>query len=133
MADVTVKRDEDFEATFRGAMLKARAGLGVTSFGMQILRLPPNTDAYPEHDHAESGQEEVYVVLDGRATLTVGGETHELEKYMFARVGPRETRKLITTDEAARLLVLGGTPGAAYEVVPLTEAGAPDPMAGADG
>ena len=29
---------------------------------------------------------------------------------MFARVGPRETRKLITTDEAARLLVLGGTP-----------------------
>lgn len=133
MADVTVKRDEDFETTFRGAMLKARAGLGVTSFGMQIVRLPAKTDAYPEHDHAESGQEEVYLVLDGRVTLSAGGETHELEEGMFARVGPRETRKVFTTDEAARLLVLGGTPGAAYEAVPLTEAGAPDPMAGTDG
>ena len=92
MADVTVKREEDFEATFRGAMLKARAGLGVTSFGMQIVRLPPNTDAYPEHDHAESGQEEVYVVLDGRATLTVGGETHELERRTCSPASARARR-----------------------------------------
>ena len=34
------------------------------------------------------GQEEVYTVLEGKATLTVGGEEHELEPGVFARVGP---------------------------------------------
>jgi hypothetical protein len=70
MADVTVRRTEEFEPTFRGGMLKARAGLGVTSFGMQILNLPANLDRYPEHDHNFDGQEEVYVVLEGAATLS---------------------------------------------------------------
>ena len=59
MADVTVKRTEDFEPTFGGGMLKARSGLGITSFGMQLLRLPSQADRYPEHDHARDGQEEV--------------------------------------------------------------------------
>jgi len=31
-----------------------------------------------EHDHAEDGQEEVYVLLHGAATLTVDGDTVEL-------------------------------------------------------
>ena len=56
MADVTVKRTEEFEPTFGGGMLKARAGLGVTSFGMQVLRFPPNATRYPEHDHASDGR-----------------------------------------------------------------------------
>ena len=30
MADLTVKRTEEFEPTFRGGMVKARAGLGVS-------------------------------------------------------------------------------------------------------
>ena len=47
MADVTVKRTEDFEPTFGGAMLKARSGLGVTSFGIQLLRLPPERRPLP--------------------------------------------------------------------------------------
>ena len=129
MADVTVKRTEDFEPTFRGGMLKARSGLGVSSFGMQLLRLPPQADRYPEHDHARDGQEEVYLVLDGAATLTVGGEEHELAPGVFARVGPSETRKLITGDAAAQVLALGGVPGRPFEVTQFTEEGEPDPLA----
>jgi uncharacterized cupin superfamily protein len=131
MADVTLKRTEDFEATYGGAMLKLRAGLGVTSFGIQLLRLPPNLDAYPEHDHSETGQEEVYVALDGRATLTAGGEEHVLEPGVYARVGPNEPRKIVTGDAPATILALGGTPGEAYTVVDYTEEGAPDPFAAA--
>ena len=129
MADVTVKRTEDFEATFGGGMLKARAGLGVTSFGMQLLRFPPNADRYPEHDHAFDGQEEVYLVLDGSATLTVADETHELEPGVFARVGPSESRKLATGDSPAVILVLGGIPGQPFQVAEFTEEGEPDPLA----
>lgn len=127
MPDVTVKREEDFETTFRGGMLRARAGLGVTAFGMQIIRLPAGTDFYPEHDHAGDGQEEVYVALEGSATLNVGEESWTLEPGTFARVGPRETRKIVTTDSPARVLCLGGIPGAPYEAWSRSETGAPDP------
>ena len=128
MADVTVKRTEEFERTFRGGMLKARAGLGVTSFGMQILNFPPNATRYPEHDHADDGEEEVYLVLEGRATLVVGEERWELEPKVFARVGPTETRRIETGDEPARVLALGGVPGQPFVVTPYTEEGAPDPL-----
>ena len=133
MADVTVKRTEDFEATFGGAMLKARSGLGVTSFGMQLLRFPPHADRYPEHDHSHDGQEEVYTVLEGRAVLQVGDEEHELEPGVFARVGPNERRKLSTADEAAVILALAGVPEQPFEIVGYTEEGAPDPLAAREG
>ena len=114
-------------------MLKARSGLGVSAFGMQILRFPPEATRYPEHDHAHDGQEEVYLVLEGRATLIVGGEEHELEPGMFARVGPRETRKLLTGPEPALILALGGVPGQPFEAVGFTDEGEPDPLGPAAG
>ncbi len=130
MADVTVKRTEEFEPTFRGGMLKARSGLGLTSFGMQVLRFPPNAGRYPEHDHAASGQEEVFIVLEGAVTLLAGGEQHRLEPGTFARVGPAETRKLVTGDEAASVLALGGVPGEVFEPVGFTDEGEADPLDG---
>ena len=52
MADYTVKTIDEMEAVFGGAFKRARAELGVTSFGMQVLDMPPNVDGqYPEHDH----------------------------------------------------------------------------------
>ena len=128
MADVTVKRAEEFERTFRGGMLKARAGLGVSAFGMQILRFPAGASRYPEHDHSHDGQEEVYLVLEGRARLVAGDEEHKLEPGVFARVGPRETRKLMTDAEPAVILALGGVPGQAFDPVRFTEEGEPDPL-----
>ena len=62
MADYAVKRIDDMDAIYGGAFKRARAELGIRSFGLQVLDLPPNADSYPEHDHAEDGQEEVYVV-----------------------------------------------------------------------
>ena len=129
MADVTVKGTEEFEPTFGGGMLRARSALGVTSFGMQLLRFPPNADRYPEHDHASDGQEEVYTVLEGAATLRAGGEEHLLEPGVFARVGPNESRKLITGDQPALILALAGVPGGVFEVKNFTEEGEPDPLA----
>jgi uncharacterized cupin superfamily protein len=116
MADVTVKTLDDFESSFGGGFVHTRAGLGVTAFGIQVLRFPPNADQYPEHDHADDGQEEVYCVVDGSLTLRAGGEEHELSKGSFARVAPGVTRKLETGDEPATVIAVGGYPGRAYEV-----------------
>src|SRR3954470_4589875 len=117
MADFTLKRIDDMAATFGGGFKLARAELGVTSFGMQVLDLPPDLkEGYPEHDHAETGQEEVYIPLRGSGRMTVDGEPIDLEAGMALRVGPQAKRSLITGPEGLRLLALGGVPSAAYEV-----------------
>ena len=128
MADLTIKRVEDFEAIFGGGLRRARSGLGVRSFGMQVEEFPPNATQYPEHDHSEDGMEEVYTVLEGTVILEVGGEEHVLEPGTFARVGPGERRKLITRDEGARVLAIGAVPDQVYEPPEFTEEGQPDPM-----
>jgi mannose-6-phosphate isomerase-like protein (cupin superfamily) len=123
MSDVTIKKLDDFEAVFGGGMRRVRAGLGVTSFGMQVIELPPSFAMYPEHSHAHDEQEEVYTPLSGSATLKVGEESYELEPGVFARVGPGQKRKIITGAEGVRLLCLGGVPGKAYEAPEWTEEG----------
>ena len=90
MPDVTVKRVEDFEAIFGGGFRRARAGLGVSSFGLAVIDLPANFSHYPEHDQTHDDQEEVYTVLSGQATLHVGGEEYPLDSGVFARVGATE-------------------------------------------
>ena len=127
MADVTVKRLDDFEAVFGGGLRRVRAGLGLTSFGVQVIELPPDFTHYPQHDHTHDEQEEMYVVLEGRATLQVGGEEHVLEPDVFARIGPGEKRKFVTSDEGVRILAIGGMPGRVYEPPEFTEEGATPP------
>jgi mannose-6-phosphate isomerase-like protein (cupin superfamily) len=123
MADVTVKKLDDFEAVFNGGMRRVRAGLGISSFGIQVIELPADFALYPTHDHSHDEQEEVYLALEGRAFLQVGETEHELEPGVFARVGPGVQRKLLTRSEKARILVTGGTPGKVYEPPEWTEEG----------
>jgi mannose-6-phosphate isomerase-like protein (cupin superfamily) len=124
MSDVSVKRVEEFDSPNGGGFCRARAGLGVTSFGMQVENFPPQFEHFPEHDHLSDGQEEVYTVLSGAATLHAGGESYELVPGVFARVGPGVTRKLTTGESGAQLLAIGATPGQAYEAPAFTEIGA---------
>lgn len=116
MAQVTVKTLDEFDSKYNGGFKLVRDGLGVESFGMQVIDLPPNADQYPEHTHEDDGQEEVYTVLEGEAALEAGGERFSLTPGTFARVEAGTTRKLVTTDKPARVLALGGVPGKAYEV-----------------
>ena len=129
MADYTVKRIDDTEAVVGGAFKRLRAELGVSSWGMQVLDIPPNVDRYPEHDHAEDGQEEVYVTLRGAAEIDIDGDRHRLDPDTVVRVGPGVKRKIYTGDDGARILALGGVPGAVYEPPEVSELGAPDPAA----
>ena len=129
MADYTAKKIGDIEAIYGGGFKLARADLGVESFGMQILEMPPAYADYPEHDHAETGQEEVYVVLSGSAEIDVEGERVQLDPDTVIRVGPSAKRKITPGDQGVRLLALGGTPGGVYEPAEGTQLGTPDPLA----
>ena len=114
MADVTVKRFDELES-YQKQFLYAGRGLGVTSFGMNVLKLPPSWAGYPDHDHARDGQEEVYVVLEGSARLTAGGESWDLVPGTLVRVGARQKRVIVPGPAAVTILALGGTLGKAYE------------------
>ncbi len=126
-----IKRIDDMEAVYFGAFKRVRAELGVSSFGIQLIDLPPNTDQYPDHDHAEDGQEEVYIAMRGSGEIEIEGERHVIDPETMIRVSSGTSRKVYTGDEALRLLIVGGVPGKAYEAPAVSELGAPDPAAAA--
>jgi quercetin dioxygenase-like cupin family protein len=92
-----------------------------------VIDLPPNFERYPVHDQTHDDQEEVYTALSGRVTLRVGDQEYELEPGVFARVGATEKRKLVTGDEAARVLAMGAMPGRVYEPPEFSEEGSKPP------
>jgi mannose-6-phosphate isomerase-like protein (cupin superfamily) len=121
MADYTAKQIDQMEAAYGGGLKKARAELGVQSFGMQVIDLPPGYSDYPEHDHASDGQEEVYSAMRGSGEIDVEGERIPLTPDVLVRVGPATKRKIYAGPEGLRLLALGGTPGTAYRAAEFTE------------
>jgi mannose-6-phosphate isomerase-like protein (cupin superfamily) len=124
MSDFTVKRIDEMEAAFGGSFVKARAELGVSAFGIQIIQLPPDFSDYPEHDHVDDGQEEVYLALGGSGSIEIDGERVELGPDVFVRVGPKVRRKLYAGSDGLRVLALGGAPGEAYKIKSFSELGA---------
>jgi mannose-6-phosphate isomerase-like protein (cupin superfamily) len=129
MSEYAVKRIDEMEAVYLGAFKRARAELGVESFGMAIIDIPPNYDGYPEHDHTHDDQEEVFLALRGAAEIEIEGERFPLDPDHAVRVGPEAKRKLWPGADGVRVLALSGRPGQPYEPPALSKLGEPDPMA----
>ncbi len=105
-----VARLDDIER--RGAFIPVREHLGIHSFGINARVTGDDGTLINEHDESGSGQEEVYVVLDGTAAFEIDGETFDAPAGTFVSVQPGSRRKA-TGD--ATILALGGTPGEAYQ------------------
>ncbi len=129
MADYTVRRIDDMEGAYGGAFKRVRAELGVTSFGMAIIDMPPNFEHYPAHDHARDGQEEVFLTLRGGGEIDIEGERHPLDQDHAVRVAAGTERKVLPGPEGIRVLVLGAKPGEVYQAPDGSQLGAPDPIA----
>ena len=112
-----VARLDDIERRDRD--IPVREHLGIKAFGINAFT--PGEDALliNEHDESGSGQEELYIVLDGTATFELDGETVEATAGTLVFVSP-ETRRKATGD--GTVLVLGGTPGEAYQALDWGEA-----------
>jgi uncharacterized cupin superfamily protein len=121
MSEVTVKRIDEVEpyqgpGALEGIEFKPLGrALGVTAWGMNVLKIAPGTTTYPEHDHGEDGQEEVYLVLEGSTTLRAGDEDRRLERGEVVRVPPGVKRTWKPGEQGVTLLAIGATPGKAYE------------------
>ena len=98
-----------------------RRRLGLTAFGVQAFRAPSGVEVIREHDETllgEAGQEELYLVLHGAATFEIDGEALEARAGALVQVQPTARRKATATEEGTTILVVGGTPGKAYEPAP---------------
>jgi tetratricopeptide (TPR) repeat protein len=98
-----------------------RRSFEITSFGVQAFRAPEGVDVIREHDETllgEAGQEELYVVLGGAATFVIDGESVEAPAGSLVHVQPAATRKAMANEEGTTVLVVGSTPGKAYEPSP---------------
>ena len=133
MADYAVKRIDEMEAVYAGAFKRARAELGVGSFGLAVMDIPPNFEQYPEHDHSSDGQEEVYLALRGSGEVEIEGERYPIDSETMVRVSSGTRRKIWPGDDGLRLLAIGGCPGKLYEAPEVSELGAPDPLVQAGG
>ena len=82
-----------------------RDPLNCEQLGLTVVEVGPDWTG-KEHDHSGDGQEEIYLLLDGAATLTVEGEAMELSPGEAVRVDPDATRQLEITEES-RMVIAG--------------------------
>lgn len=114
-----LERWADAQSRFKGDHRKThdvRGFLGVESFGINAFEAYEGELLVIPHDELGEGeqQEELYLVVYGRAQFTCDGETVELEpgEVLFARPGVK--REAIALESPTMLLILGGRPGEAY-------------------
>ena len=105
-----VARLEDIER--RGRDIPVREHLGIHAFGINAYTPGDDGRLISEHDEAGSGQEELYVVLEGNATFEIDGETIDAPAGTFVYVPPNARRK--ATGEGI-VLAVGATQGEAYQ------------------
>jgi hypothetical protein len=105
-----VTRLDDIER--RGNDIPVRERLGIRAFGINAYTPSGNGTVIGGHDEAGSGQEELYIVLDGSATFEIDGDTVEAPAGTYVFVAP-EARRKATGD--GTVLVVGATPGEAYQ------------------
>ena len=114
MADgYTIEHLDDFEtmegsggATWR----LARKTLGAEAFGFNVVDLEPGGQI-PEHDESQSGQEEVYVVLDGDGTFVADGEELPAPAGTFIRYAAATKRTVRNQSDSTIRVLLIGVPG----------------------
>lgn len=89
-----------------GGLYFLRDELDCRAVGVSVLDCDPNWEGKP-HDHGEDGQEEVYVLVDGTATVTVEGEDIAMTAGDALRVAPEETRQITNGDTESQFVLVG--------------------------
>ena len=93
-----------------GAVRFVRRALGVEAFGINWFELPPGAVGH-EHDEAESGQEEVNVVVGGSGVWRVEGGEVPVRVGSFLRFDPETTRVPVAGPEGLTFIGIGGPRG----------------------
>ncbi|MFC6906421.1 cupin domain-containing protein [Halalkalicoccus tibetensis] len=85
-----------------------RDALDCENLGVSVLECEPGWTG-KEHDHADDGEEEVYLLVEGEATVVIEGEEVPMEGGDAVRVPAEATRRIENGDAESRF-VLAGAP-----------------------
>ena len=105
---------EDVEPGYGGVFKQIRQRLGLNAFGINQVDLPPGAEGR-EHDHAESGQEEVYLVLAGSGMMRIDGEVVDLKPGRYVFVAAASARKPVAGPAGLSWVVVGAPPQDGWE------------------
>lgn len=119
MADnFTIKHRDEFERMEGSGScewLLARKALGTGAFGYNLVEIAPDGQI-PEHDESESGQVELYVILEGEAVMRLDGTDHPAPAGTFASIEPAATRTILNrSGGTVTALLIGVEPDGGYE------------------
>jgi uncharacterized cupin superfamily protein len=116
--DFTIKHRDEFESMEGSGECSwklARKALGTSAFGFNLVEIGPGGQI-PEHDENESGQVELYAILEGEAVLRIAGEEHPAPAGTFASIEPPASRTILNRSEApVTALLVGVQPEGGYE------------------
>jgi quercetin dioxygenase-like cupin family protein len=115
-------REGEGDRTFVGV----RRALDIGSFGANAFH-QAKAGGELVNEHAEigpgsTGQEELYVLLQGSATFTVDGAEIDAPHGTAILVQPDSKRSAVATSDETICLVIGGVPGEAYRPGPMQSA-----------
>jgi quercetin dioxygenase-like cupin family protein len=114
----TIKHRDEFESmegSGEATWKLARKALGTSAFGYNLVEIAPGGEI-PEHDEGESGQVELYAILEGEAVMRLDGEEHPAPAGTFASIEPPAKRTILNRSEApVTALLIGVEPGSGYE------------------
>ncbi len=103
------------EGSGNATWLLARKACGTTAFGYNLVELAPGGQI-PEHDEAESGQVELYLILEGEAVMRLDGEEHPAPAGTFASIEPPAKRTILNRSEGTvTAMLIGVEPDGGYE------------------
>jgi quercetin dioxygenase-like cupin family protein len=91
-------------------LLPLRHALGLRAFGANAWTNESGQTLVPRHSE-ESGNEELYVIVRGRATFTVGDENLDAPAGTLVHVTSGEVREAVAEEPGTIVLAVGGTPG----------------------
>ena len=114
-----VARIEEIEELDDGRvpMRPVRHHLGITAFGVNAFTGREAGDRIiNEHDEADAadGDEELYVVLSGRAVFELDGDRIDAPTGTFVFVPPAVKRTAFAEEPGTTLVAVGATPGQPY-------------------
>ena len=101
----------------RAPMRAVRHHFGITSFGVNAwVAGEAGARIINEHDESEpDAQEELYLVLRGRASFVVDGDQFDAPAGTFVFVRPGVKRTAFGEEPGTTIIAVGGVPGKAYE------------------
>jgi hypothetical protein len=96
-----------------GAVRFVRRELGVEAFGINWFEVAANMSG-PEHDEAETQQEEVNVVVSGSGVFRVDGEDVPFTAPVAFRFDPETVRQVTAGPDGLTMVAVGARRGS-YE------------------